>query len=266
MAGAGLFDDAYYHLIAPFHPEAETRREVAALREALGLAQDDRILDLGCGWGRHLRLLRQAGHQVVGVDLSVELLRHAAAAAPPPAPAPSPSRAPQVAGTRADDAASRAPGLVAGDMRRLPFRDGAFDAVINLATSLGLFLDDAGAEEALAEAARVLRPGGRFLVEGMHRDDVVAHYAMRDGWRMPDGTEVRVRRRFDPTRDVSHEVLRWRGPAGRGSKRHSLRLRSAGELDRLLGRAGLAVTDAYGDWALEPFERDAPLLILVARR
>jgi hypothetical protein len=111
----------------------------------------------------------------------------------------------------------------------------------------------------------VLRPGGRLLIEGMHRDDVVAGYAERDAWSMADGTEVRARRRFDAVRGVSHEVLRWTGPDGRGGKRHSLRLRTATEMVRLVEAAELDVVGWYGGWAQERFQRDAERLILVAQ-
>jgi SAM-dependent methyltransferase len=237
-ADPDFFDDAYYGLIAPLHPESETRCEVAALREILGLSQDDVILDLGCGWGRHMALLRQAGHRVVGLDVSAPLLR------------------------RARNAEEGAP-LVAADMRALPFSPGSFDVVMNLATSLGLFLDDRDVASTLREARRLLRPGGRLLLEGMHRDDVVANYADRDRWRLQDGTEVAARRRFDPLRGISHEVLRWRGPAGSGKKRHSLRLRTATELAGLMEAAGLAVSAAYGGWDLERFQHTSDRLILV---
>lgn len=243
---ADFFDDAYHRLIAPFHPESETRREVAALREILSLAQDDVVLDLGCGWGRHLRLLAAAGHRVVGLDLSHALLQRV----------PLPDK-----GTRI----RRPRELVAADMRALPFDDASFDAVLNLATSFGVFLDDRDVLAALAEARRVLRPGGRLLIEGMHRDDVVASYAERDAWMMEDGTAVRARRRFDALRGVSHEVLRWQGPAGGGSKRHSLRLRTATEMVSLLETAGFDVGRAYGGWGMEPFGRESERLILVAR-
>jgi SAM-dependent methyltransferase len=236
-ADADFFDDAYHRLIAPFHPEVETRREVAALRELVALSQDDAVLDLACGWGRHMRLLRDAGHQVVGVDLSHALLRRAGGGA-----------------------------AVAADMRALPFSDATFDVVLNLATSLGLFLEDHDVVSTLREARRVLRPGGRLVIEGMHRDDAVANYAARDRWQLDDGTEVRVRRRFDPRRDVSHEVLRWRGPAGVGTKRHSLRLRSAAEVRARLEDAGLEVAATCGEWTLEPFGLDSERLIVVATR
>lgn len=243
-----LFDDDYYRLLEPFHPPAEARREAGSIRELVGLALDDRVLDLGCGWGRHLRLLREAGHDVVGVDLSLELLRRGAEAA---------SESP---GER--DAGS----LVAGDMRRLPFRDGAFDGVLNLATSLGL-LTDREAVRALGEARRVLRRDGWLLVEGMHRDDVVSAYAERDRWTLDDGTTVRARRRLDALTGISHEVLRWRGRDGRvRSKRHSLRLRNATELCALLAGAGLRIDAAWGDWDGRAFRHDAPRLIVQARK
>jgi SAM-dependent methyltransferase len=243
--GPGFFDDAYFRLLEPFHTEAESRHETAALRELLGLTQSDRILDLGCGWGRHTSLLDAAGHHVIGLDLSLALLRRVRWVGTP---------------------AGAGPPLVAGDMLRLPMADAAFDVVLNLATSLGLFTEDRSAVRALAEARRVLRPGGRFLLEGMHREDVEAAFAARDEWTLDDGTTVRARRRFDSVRGVSHEVLRWDGPAGAGEKRHSLRLRTAREVGALLASAGLEVVARWGGWAGEPFRSTAPRLIVLAAR
>lgn len=248
-APAGFFDDDYRRLLAPFHGEEDARREVAALRELLGLAQEDRVLDLGCGWGRHLSLLAGAGHDVIGADLSPALLRQVPFTASGPDHPHEPRRAP----------------LAAADMRALPLTDRSFDVVLNLATSLGLLLDD-DALAALLEVHRVLRPAGRFLIEGMHRDDVVAGFAPRVRWVLDDGTEVRARRRFDPLRGVSEEVLRWRGPAGAGEKRHALRIRSATEIVGLLQEAGFSVVDAFGDWSGRPFRHSSPRLLLVATR
>ena len=84
----------------------------------------------------------------------------------------------------------------------------------------------------------MLAPGGRFLLETMHRDEVIAAYAERDAWTLPDGTEVEVRRRFDPGAGVSHERLVWRSGHEHGEKRHALRLRTATEIDALLRAAG----------------------------
>lgn len=232
------FDDAYWRLHDPLFPEAASRSEVGAMIELLGLSYGARILDAPCGWMRHAALFAEAGFHVTGADLSPELL----------------ARAP-------DDAPPRA----AADIRALPFADGSFDAVLNVFTSLGLFLDDAEDVRALAEARRVLAPGGAFLLESMHRDEVVAQYAERDRWRLPDGTEVRARRRFDPVTGISHEVVRWRRGEERGEKRHALRLRTATEIDGLLRAAGFRSLEWYGDWDGSPVHHRAERIIVIAR-
>jgi SAM-dependent methyltransferase len=235
------FDAAYHDLHDPLFPEAESRREVAGMRELLGLAYGARVLDVPCGWGRHTRLLADAGHAAFGADLSPHLI--ARAVAPESAPPPP---------------------YVAADLRALPFRSGSFDAVVNVFTSLGLFLDDAEDIRALREARRLLRPGGRFLLESMHRDEVVAAYAERDRWRLPDGTRISARRRFDAVTGISHERLRWRRGEERGEKRHALRLRTATEIDGLLRAAGFTAMRWYGDWDGAAFDHREPRVIVVA--
>src|SRR5688572_30886116 len=216
------FDDDYFTLHDPLFTEKRSRREVAGMRELLALPFGATILDAPCGWGRHTALLAKAGLRVVGADLSPALLRRAPAHT---------------------DAV-----YAAADIRALPFPDASFDAVINVYTSLGLFLNDDDDVAALHEAHRLLRPGGALLLESMHRDDVIAHYAERDAWRLPDGTRIRVRRRFDPVTGISHERLQWRRGAQSGRKRHALRLRTATEIDALLRAAAFTRIEYFGDW------------------
>lgn len=238
------FDDVFFRLHDPLFTEAASRHEVAAMRELLALPYGARILDVPCGWGRHTALFAEAGLAAFGADLSTDLLARA-----------EPGQRPRHAR------------YAAADVRALPFADGCFDAVVNVFTSLGLFLDDAEDVRALVEARRVLAPGGALLLESMHRDEVIAAYAERDRWRLPDGTEIRVRRRFDPVSGVSHERWRWRSGDGsaQGEKRHALRLRTATEIDGLLRAAGFRAIVYYGDWDGAPLTRSAERLIAVAR-
>lgn len=244
------FDDRYFEMHDPLFTEERSRREVAGMRELLGLPVGARVLDAPCGWGRHAGLLAEAGWHVTGADLSRDLLRRARSAH---------------VGLPVRSGGFDPPAYAAADIRFLPFADASFDAVLNVFTSLGLFLSDDEDLGALREARRVLRPGGALLLESMHRDDVVASYAERDRWSLPDGTDIRVRRRFDPVSGISRERLRWRRGEETGRKQHALKLRTATEIDRLLRAAGFDDIVYAGDWDGSPFHHTSDSLIAVAR-
>jgi len=148
----GFFGADYLRIFAPVLPDERTAAEVNAVVERLGLEPGARLLDLCCGQGRHVVPLTRLGYRVTGLDLSRRLLEGAAGLA---------------AGQ------GQRVGLVEGDMRRLPFADASFDAVLNLFNAFGYLEDDAQDELVLGEVARVLRPGGRFLQELANREALV---------------------------------------------------------------------------------------------
>ncbi|WP_262286764.1 demethylmenaquinone methyltransferase [Micromonospora sp. MA102] len=118
--------------IISFGQDARWRR---ATRAALGLRPGERVLDVGAGTGVSTEELARSGAFAVGVDLSTGML---------------------AVGRRLRPAVP----LVAGDALRLPFPDGAFDAVtISFALRNVVDLD-----AALREFARIVRPGGRLVV------------------------------------------------------------------------------------------------------
>lgn len=101
------------------------------------------VLDAGCGTGRDLRLLRERGCRVVGLDLSAAQLGVAADHAP---------------GAR----------LVRGDLRSLPVADRSVDGVYALASLLHVPRADVGG--ALADLYDALRPGGAFFCSLKRRE------------------------------------------------------------------------------------------------
>ncbi|HJS46828.1 MAG TPA: methyltransferase domain-containing protein [Gemmatimonadales bacterium] len=103
---------------------------VAGILERAGLASGSRALDLGCGTGPFTLLTQAHGFEVVAVDIGPKLLG--------------------VARRKG----ARLP--VAADALRLPFRDGAFDAVV----TSECIEHTVAPRSAVAEALRVIRPGG----------------------------------------------------------------------------------------------------------
>ena len=113
-----------------------TARELAALRAWLGPVAGRDVLDVGCSAGLYARTLAADGARVHALDASRAFLREA---------------------RRRAERDGLALTLVQGDAHALPYDDGGFDAV-----ALGATLNELAApRRALAEIARVLRPGGR---------------------------------------------------------------------------------------------------------
>lgn len=114
-------------------------RAAAAAEAVLGLLPEGtrRLLDVACGTGIVTRRLAAAeGLAVTGVDLTLAMARRAAA---------------------------RLPGsILLADARRLPFRDGAFDAVSSV-WLLHLAATPGDVRTLVGECARVLRPGGVYV-------------------------------------------------------------------------------------------------------
>ena len=112
-----------------FGLDQQWRRETIA---ALALPENALLLDLACGTGDLSRLARRKGYRVIGADLSRGMLAANHAGAP----------------------------LIQADGARLPFPDGVFDGLV-CGYALRNFSD---LPAALAETARVVRPGGRLAM------------------------------------------------------------------------------------------------------
>ncbi len=115
--------------------------------DRLPIAPGERVLDLGCGAGRHAFECYRRGARVVALDLNAGDLAGVAAM----------FTAMDEAGESAQAGTAVA---VRGNAHHLPFPDGAFDFVIASEILEHIPDDDA----AIAEAVRVLRPGGRLAV------------------------------------------------------------------------------------------------------
>jgi SAM-dependent methyltransferase len=238
-----FFDGDYLRIFSPVLPPERTAAEVNAVVERLGLAPGARLLDLCCGQGRHAVPLAQLGYQLTGLDLSRPLLDRAAAAA---------------AGQ------GRRVGLVEADMRRLPFADASFDAVLNLFNAFGYLEDDAQDELVLAEVARVLRPGGRFLQELANREALVRGWHDSDVTRTGDGLVVLQERTLN-LRSGRERVRYTLLDGGRQTTReHAIRLYALTELEAMLGRAGLELLAVHGDLDGGPLELDSSFLVTLS--
>ena len=169
-----LFDELYLRTYADHEPGDPAEEAPAAVHLA-GVEPPAEVLDAPCGYGRHSIVLAEAGYRVTGADRSPVLLEEA----------------------RRRSGGGEWPRWVQADHRELPFGDGAFDAALNLFSSLG-YRGEEGDRETLAEFRRVLRPGGSLVIETQHRDRVMSIF-QDTGWEELDGRGLRLEARRSTT-------------------------------------------------------------------
>jgi SAM-dependent methyltransferase len=209
-----------------------TDQEVDFVVDALGLEPGMRVLDVGCGPGRHALALAARGFTVHGVDLSPEFVALAQEAA-----------------------TGFAATFEVLDVRDLAFT-AEFDAAICLCQGGFGLLGGADDEAVIGHIATAVRPGGGLAVSAFS-----SYFALR--W-IEDGDA------FDPATGVNHEVATLRNEAGEETTADLWTTCFTARELRLVARAaGLEVTSVSGvtpgDYGIRPVTLDRPELLLLAR-
>ncbi|HEY1951834.1 MAG TPA: class I SAM-dependent methyltransferase [Gemmatimonadaceae bacterium] len=197
----------------------------------------NRVLDLGCGAGRHTKVLVERWW-TVGLDLSLALLRQARRESP------------------------EAP-YVRADMRELPFADGSFDLVVNLFTSFGYFDDDREHTRLLSCVRTAMRAGGTLVIDFLNASQVRRDLVPYDE-RVENGITIEQWRTITPDDRYVEKIIRLREKEREYIER--VRLLSPADLEKMLTTAGFEVVRLFGDYSGDGWSETSPRTILFASR
>jgi SAM-dependent methyltransferase len=216
-----------------------TANEVDFIESALRLQPGQRILDVGCGPGRHAYELAERGYQVHGVDISQRFIDLASDGAPPGAT------------------------FARADARELAF-DGEFDAAISLCQgAFGLAGGPTPARDridpdraVLSGMAQAVRSSGRIAVSAFSAYFQVRYLEESDS--------------FDADRGVNQEVVTVKDESGADTQFDAwTSCFTPRELRLLAAACGLEVVDIWsvtpGDYASNPPSLDTPEFLLIAQ-
>lgn len=209
-----------------------TVQEIDFVVEALSLQPGARVLDVGCGPGRHAHELARRGFTVHGIDISQRFVDLATASAPPGAT------------------------FQRLDARHLPF-DTEFDAAICLCQgAFGLMTVEGENEAVLAGIAAALRPGGALALSAFSSYFSVKYHGVAT---------------FDAGTGVSHERTEIRDEGANVIEVDLwTACYTPRELRLMCDRAGLVVVDIWsvepGEYRRSPPSVESPEFLVIARR
>jgi D-alanine-D-alanine ligase len=208
-----------------------TRQEVDLISATINLSQEDRILDLCCGQGRHaIELARRGFKNIEGLDRSHYLIQKAKATA-------------------------RAEGLNLrfreGDARKIPYPPDTFDAVMILGNSLGYFETAQEDLKVLREVFRVLKPWGRVIVDVADGAYLKDHFKPHS-WEWIDKKNFVCRERSlsaDRERLITREMINHVEKGVIADQFYAERLYTQQGLSRLLEPVGFSTVTFHGEIA-----------------
>ncbi len=215
---------------------ADARQQISLILSTLKPKRDARILDLGCGAGRHLEVLFQRGFSGSGIDLSAVLVREGR------------SRFPHL-------------NLSVGDMRNIR---GQFDIILSLFTSFGYFEDDSENLSVFRSVSHALVPGGRFWLDFLNPEFVRKNLKAESVREPEPGCRVLEQRRIEG--DMVVKDIVFRSENGEKHYREQVKLYDKPCLESILRSAGMVPAGSFGDYDGSEWSPESPRTILFAEK
>jgi SAM-dependent methyltransferase len=235
------FDSPYYHKLYFERDESEANAFISHLLDLLAPRPGSRMLDVGCGRGRHSRILAEKGFDVTGIDLAPSSIAHA---------------------RRFENENLH---FYVHDMR-LPFWINYFDYAFNFFTSFGYFRTGREDGNAIRSICQSLHPKGCLVIDYLNIHFAAAHLQPHSVRRI-DGTTYTLTKSYDGKhfyKRIRIEDETLDAPLEYTEKIAALTLT---DFSRMLARYGFRVEQVFGDYLLGAFDQaSSPRLLMIARK
>jgi SAM-dependent methyltransferase len=267
------YEDFFYGLALDLWRKAisprQTKAEADFLVKVLGCNEGSSLLDVPCGNGRLSLELARRGYRVTGVDLAPEFIEEATANA-----LRSMQESPLTNGGHTDEVArafsvwatgeTAVPQFMIGDMRHIE-GDAIYDGAYCFGNSFG-FLAYADMESFLGGVARALKSGSRFVIEtGMAAESIITKFEAESSHQIEDiRCTIKEQYLAEESCIDTEYIFEQNGKVESRNAKHWIY--TAGEIRRMLERAGFEVLNLYGSLRCEPYTLGADELFVIARR
>lgn len=235
------FDSPLYDQLYADRNEEEARKLIELLEATLEINTCSKILDLGCGRGRHSINLAQKGYQVKGIDLSQKAI--------------------ETARQKAKDLGLKNVEFDVSDMR-LPLPQ-KFDAIVNLFTTFGYFISDQENKKVLDSIVQMLKQNGVFVLDYLNSEYVKSHFVPMEEGTFKDGIDFSIRRYI--SEGAIRKDIKFFGEElnGRRSYTEYVKLYDLEWFEKEFAKRGLHIDYTYGDYSGSEFDPQSSRRLLI---
>ncbi len=202
------------------------------------------VIDLSCGTGSLLKNLDLKNTAFTGCDLSVSMLRQAAAK--------------NIAGIR---------GFCCSDFTALPFREASFNIAVALYDSVNYLLDEAQVCLFLLEANRILKPGGLLIFDAV--TPYICNTAFKDFQEtqyFDETTGYDRRSWYDAAEQIQYNEFTMHLEDKTCEELHVQKIRKIKEWTRLVKSSPLKLEAVYADYTQRPARRKSERAHFICRK
>lgn len=234
------FDSPLYEKLYANRDEQEAAQLVQLLVDTLPLEKCSKILDLGCGRGRHAINLNKEGYKVTGIDLSEQAIT-----------------------TAREKAVALGLDNIRFEVRdmRNPLPE-TFDAIVNLFTTFGYFKSDEENAGVLESVTQMLEPGGIFVLDYLNAQQVKQSFRPADEGEF-HGIHYEIQRYLSNNSIIKE--IEFSGEQIGGTKKYAERVKLYGLswFEREMGKRGLEIDHIYGDYKGSDFHPESSSRLLL---
>ena len=236
---ASWFDSPYYHILYKNRDYKEADFFIQNLTSYLKPNNEDKILDLACGAGRHSIFLNSLGYKVTGVDLSPNSIE------------------------KALESKNDNLNFDVHDMREV-YKENGFNFVFNLFTSFGYFDSNDENIKMLQSVEKTLKPNGIFVLDFFNANNVIKNL-VEEETKEVEGVEFKLKRELKKGKIIKHIEFETKNQSFSYSERvQAIKLE---DFEELFSHTNMKIITTFGTHSLEGFDKEkSDRLIIIAQK
>lgn len=236
---ASWFDSPYYHILYKNRDYKEADFFIQNLTSYLKPNNEDKILDLACGAGRHSIFLNSLGYKVTGVDLSPNSIE------------------------KALESKNENLNFDVHDMREV-YKENGFNFVFNLFTSFGYFDSNDQNIKMLQSVEKTLKPNGIFVLDFFNANNVIKNL-VEEETKEVEGVEFKLKRELKKGKIIKHIEFETKNQSFSYSERvQAIKLE---DFEELFSHTNMKIITTFGNHSLEGFDKEkSDRLIIIAQK